>query len=188
MRLRHATLLNLVVARTGLPPRTLVKWLQHRSASSDESKHKTGIPLLLACVLALVGITAADFLSPIAPIAWLRDLSTGALALAILCILVSALRIALIQRELIAHTTSPSVDAPAFDAPSIAYVLSWRSPQSRRLRRIVVGLALAVNLIPADLLLLVAFGVALPGFHPQNLYGDSGDFTLIGRLGMVIVH
>lgn len=188
MRLRQVALLNLIVARTGLPPRTLVKWLQYHPASTDESKRSTGVIILLACALVLAGITAADFLSPIAPIAWLRDLSTGALALAIPCILFSALRIALIQREPIAHNTPPSVSAPALDASGLAYILSWRPPLGRRVRLIVVGLALAVNLIPAELLLLVAFGVALPGLHPQNLYVDSGDFMLIGRSGMVIVH
>ncbi len=188
MTLRQNALLNLVVARTGLPPRTLAKSLQKWLTSSGELKRSTSILLLLACALALAGIAAADYLIPFSPIPWLKWVSTGALALVVLYAIFSAIRMAFARSAPLAHTTPPSAGVPSLDAPGPVYALSWRPPLRRRVVLITLGLCFAINLVPSVLLLLLALGVSLPGYQPNMLTGDSGDFTSIGRIGLVIFH
>lgn len=176
------------MARTGLPLRTLAKTLQKQPASSGELKRSTSIILMLVYALALAGIAAADYFIPILPISWLTWVSTGALALAVLCAVFSAVRIAFARSAPLAHATLPSAGSSSLDAPSLAYSLVWRPPLGRRVVLITLGLCLAINLVPGILLLLLALSVALPGYQPHMLSGDGGDFNSIGRFGLAIVH
>ena len=151
-------------------------------------KRSTSILLLLTCALALACIVAADYLIPFSPIPWLKWVSTGALALVVLYAIFSAIRMAFARSAPLAHATPPSAGAPSLDAPGLVYALSWRPPLGRRVVLITLGLYLAINLVPGVLLLLLALGVALPGYQPNMLSGDGGDFISIGSIGLVIFH
>lgn len=188
MTLRQNALLSLVVAHTNLPPRTLTKSLQKRPATSGELRRATSVSLLLACAAILLGIAAADDLIPISPILWLKWVSIGALALAILCVIFFAMRSAFSQRAPLAYATPPSASPPAPAALGVVYTLSWRPPLGRRVMLIALGLGFAINLVPAVLLALLAISAALPGFQPPIPIGDGGDFASIGRVVLAIVH
>ncbi|HEU5348671.1 MAG TPA: hypothetical protein VFU63_08670 [Ktedonobacterales bacterium] len=191
MTLRQNALLNLVVVRTGLPLRTLAKTLQKRPASSGELRRSTSVSIQLVCALILLGILAVDYLIPISPIPWLKWVSTGALALAALCTISLAVRTAFARSASLTHSMPLSAGAPSLDAPGLVYTLRWRPSLGRRVALIALGLSFAISLVPAVLLLLLALlalGVALPGYQPQILHGDGGDFTVMGRFGLAMVH
>lgn len=186
MTLRQTALLNLVVARTGLPLRTLAKSLQSKPAPARTVKRSPNAVALLVFALILAGIAVVDFFFPVTPVPWLNWVSTGSLAFLIVCLIIASLWTALARSALPAHASPPSVGAPSFDAPGVVYVLSWRPPQLRRLALICIGLCLAFNLIPSVLTLLLSFGLSLPGSHPQFL--SDGVYTFMGRfvLGFVL--
>jgi hypothetical protein len=186
MTLREAALLNLVVARTGLPMRTFAKSLQRRPASSDVLKRSTSVIMYLVFALILAGITAADLLIPVPPLLWLQWGSIGALAIVVLSIVIAAIWTAFARRVSSTHATPQSAGAPSLRAPGVAYILSWRPPLRRRLALVALGVCFVPNLIPAVLMMMLALDIALPGYHPQFSY--EGDFTVLGRFGLAIVH
>lgn len=186
MTLREAALLNLVVARTGLPMRTFAKSLRRRPASSDVLKRSTSVIMYLVFALILAGITAADLLIPVPPLLWLQWVSIGALAIVVLSIVIAAIWTAFARRVSSTHATPPSAGAPSLRAPGVAYILSWRPPLRRRLALVALGVCFVPNLIPAVLMMMLALDIALPGYHPQFSY--EGDFTVLGRFGLAIVH
>lgn len=186
MTLREAALLNLVVARTGLPMRTFAKSLQRRPVSSDVLKRSTSVIIYLVFALILAGITAADLLIPVPPLLLLQWVSIGALAIVVLSIVIAAIWTAFARRVSSTHATPPSAGAPSLRAPGVAYILSWRPPLRRRLALVALGVCFVPNLIPAVLMMMLALGIALPGYHSQFSY--EGDFTVLGRFGLAIVH
>jgi hypothetical protein len=181
MTRRQAALLGLIAARTGLAARTLAKALESKPAPARRARRSSDSVTLVVVALILASITAADFLFPLTPFAWLNWVSVSSLVLATLCFFIASLWTALARSTLPAHARPPSVGAPALDAPGVAYVLSWRTPLIRRLVISSMGLCLAVNLIPVAwmLLLLLQFGLSLFGVHPQPLADDA--FATLGR-------
>ncbi|HET8908363.1 MAG TPA: hypothetical protein VFN11_15515, partial [Ktedonobacterales bacterium] len=139
MTLREAALLNLVVARTGLPMRTFAKSLQRRPVSSDVLKRSTSVIMYLVFALILAGITAADLLIPVPPLLLLQWVSIGALANVVLSIVIAAIWTAFARRVSSTHATPPSAGSPSLRAPGVAYILSWRPPLRRRLALVALG-------------------------------------------------
>lgn len=185
MTVRQAVLLSLIEARTGLTPRTLAKSLESKPAPTRTVKRSSGFVALLALVLFLAGIIAADILLPMTPVTWVKWVSVGSLALTVCCLIIASLWTASARRPLLAHASPPSVGAPSLDAPEVAYVLSWRAPLLRRLTLIFIGLCLAVNLVPGVWALLLLFGLSLPGYHPQLLF--DGVFAFMGRFALAFI-
>jgi hypothetical protein len=198
MTLRQAALLNLIVARTGLAPRTLAKTLEIKSAPTRAAKRASGVAALLVLAPILAGSAAADFFFPLTPVPWINWLSAGSLAFTALFLVAAGLREALTRSRLPAHAVPPSAGAPSLAAPGVAYVLSWRIPLVSRVTFLAFGSCLAVNLVPAAWILLRQLGALLPGFQAQILangaIADIVDYTLaflfaaIGMIGLALVY
>jgi hypothetical protein len=198
MTLRQAALLDLIAARTGLVPRTLVKALENKSAPARGAKRASSVVTLLVLALILAGSTVADYVFPPTPIPWLNWLSVGSLAFTTLVLIVTSLLAALARSHLPAHAGPPSVGAPSLEAPGVVYGLSWRIPLTRRLAFISAGICLAVNLVPGGWLVLRQFGAMLPGVPSQFLadgvfatlvhYLLAVIFAMLGLLGLALVY
>lgn len=182
MTLRQAALLGLIVARTGLAPRTLAKSLESKPTPTRTAKRSSNAAVLLVAALFLAGITAADFLLPVTPLTWVNWGSAGSLVLATFCFVIAGLRTALARRRLPTHASPPSVGAPPLDALGVVYILSWRTPPLTRLLVILLGLCLAFNLIPGAWVLFLQFAPFQPGNQSQIL--SDGVFTFMGRFAL----
>jgi hypothetical protein len=194
MTLRQAALLNLVVARTGLAPRTLAKTLARRPTPARAAKRSSSAITLLVLALIVAGIAAAIFFVPVMPVSWVNWVSVGSLAISALILIVVSLWTAVNRSVLPAHARPPSVGAPSLDASGVAYVLSWRPPLLRRLTLIALGLCLGINLVPCAWVFSQMVGLYLPGSHPQFISDTPATFivrvfltlslTLVGVIGL----
>lgn len=183
MALRHAALLSLIAARTGLFPRTLAK------APARATKRSSNVVAVLVIALIVAGITAADILFPVTPFSWVNWASAGSLALATVFLVIASLRVALARNTLPMHATPPSVGAPLLDGSRVVYSLRWRTSFRRRLSIGSIGLCLAINLIPGPWALLLQYVRVFPGFDtqvlPDSVFGPMGHYLLAFVLGVV---
>ena len=195
MTLRQVALLNLIVARTGLPPRTLAKSMAKTEPgsaaptgiaamqgsllvpASEGKRSSTGITLLVIALI-VVGIAVADFFVPITSVPWVNWGSTGSLVFAALILIIASVRELGAGNVVSAHAQPPSAAAPSLAAPGAMYVFSWRVPAFRRLGFIALGLCLGINLIPCAWVALQMFGLYLPGTHPQVIADAPTTFIV----------
>jgi hypothetical protein len=198
MTLLQAALLNLIAARTGLVPRTLVKALQHKPAPAQGKKRASPAVGQLVSALILASSAAAAYFFPPTPVPWINWLGVGSLSITTLLFVATSLWEAFARTPLPAHASPPSVGAPSLEAPGAAYVFRWRIPLVRRLGVLFAGLSLAVNLVEAAYIFLLQFGAMPPGFqsqiHAEDIFANLVHFVLaiifamIGVLGLALLY
>lgn len=202
MTLRQVALLNLIVARTNLAPRTLAKSLAKAEPGSpaptgmaamqgsllvparEGKRSSTGITLLVIALI-VAGVAVADFFVPVTSVPWVNWASTGSVALAALILIIASVRELGAGNVVPSHAQPPSAAVPSLAAPGAMYVFSWRIPPVRRLGFIALGICLSFNLIPCAWVALQMFGLYLPGAHPQVI-GDAPT-TFIVRVILTLI-
>jgi hypothetical protein len=254
---RLAALVNLVTARTGLEPRTIVRALERPSTTAPTAalaaypptppmpyppypqpaspltpypptpesyavgpesfpsvagraqpvpavrlelpaearqrarNRRSNAAIWVVFALCLVALACAEGVVPVTDYAWVNWASVAALALlALNCIRLAAASLRP-RKPAVAEAGPPPVAAPTLDDATSAYALSWHAPARNRGRLLVLGLPLAVNLIPGAIAMFQAFGAFFsinplfsqqPPTDPANaiigVFGSLWDFIL----------
>jgi hypothetical protein len=179
-------LLALVAARTGLQPRTLVRQLQRTPDPSPHTGNRVGtivgFAFVLTVGLVLLAAGVAAIALPLTPNLVLNLYSFATLALSGSAVAAFVLRhwgfapAPPVHRE---RNYAPPAPPPTLPGASYGFMSGIRP--SNRLRLILVGLALAANLVPA------VVSVFIPPVLHLLLHLVATVLLLVGIIGLFIL-
>jgi len=179
-------LLALVAARTGLEPRTLVRQLQRTPTLSPQTDNRFGMIVVFAFILAaglvLLATGVAAVVLPVTPNPVLNLYSFATLALSGGAVAAFVLRHwGFAPAPPVHRERDYALPSPPPTLPGASYGFMSGIRPSNRLRLILVGLALAANLVPATVSVLIP-----PVLH-LLLHLAATVLLLVGIIGLFIL-